>query len=571
MNRKDITGWPSGLTKALHQMLLKRIPPNDNSPYLEDIVNALVEEMARGEFSLSMNKTPPPVGLKEDGWPELHSKALLESGWLDGEQAPIVLEGDQISWRRWHIETSEIVSSLLLRSRTKPKLSLGRVRDDSIPRVGDVNEEQKAAIDAITKESVLLLSGGPGTGKTTTIAKMLERAISFDPDLKISLAAPTGKAARRMQDALQAGNSGSLETFQGVEIKRLSCVTLHKLLLAGPGGFGRNKQNPLNVDLLVVDEMSMVDTDLLRALLEALPDDCQLVLVGDPNQLPPVGSCAIWHKLQENDVRKQFGQGAICLHRLYRNRGSLASLSNVLRDQGLQAFWERLLSQPRTENVVLHQYPLNKNPKVLFTLLRPHLQELETLCLRTLEKVPEDFYLSSVLTSENEVLFELLFQRIDQLMVLCPKRRGVWGVDYVHKHLLGKSFEEGENSWPQGTPVICGENQPEIDLANGDIGLVLGEGARRRLLFRVISSEGDASLRLIHPVRILRLDPAMALTVHKAQGSEANQVVILWPDHSYAISKDSSLGESSDNNDGRMMYTALTRARNRVDLITSSI
>lgn len=567
MNRAYSSRWSSGLNRALHQTLLRRIPPKKDSPHLKDLVNALMEVMAKGDFYLLMNDVPPPIELKEEGWPESHYKALLGSGWLEGDKAPMVLEGSQLSWRRWHTETDEIVSSLLFRSKSSSRFPIRTSHNSSPPSYREGNEEQNAAIDAVTKESVILLSGGPGTGKTTTIAKILERAITFSPEIKIALAAPTGKAARRMQDALQIETFKSLRARQDLEEKRFLCVTLHKLLLAGSGGFGRNKQNPLNLDLLVVDEMSMVDLTLMQALLESLPEKCQLVLVGDANQLPPVGSCAIWHQLQKSDLRKQFGGGAIHLHRVYRNRGSLASLSNVLRDRGLDSFWQELFSLSTNENVELHQYPINKIPKVLVSLLRPHFQKLESLCESTLEKIAEDFHTFSALDPVLEDFFDSLFTHLDQLMVLCPRRRGLLGVNYVNKILLGKAFGEGITSWPEGTPVMCGENQPEFDLANGDIGLVLGKGVNRRILFRVISSEGDTVFRLINPVRIMLLEPALALTVHKAQGSEADQVIILWPDNYYVLPGKSSQVERSHMNDVKMIYTALTRAKKRVDLI----
>ena len=124
-------------------------------------------------------------------------------------------------------------------------------------------------------------------------------------------------------------------------------------------------------------------------------------------------------------------------------------------------------------------------------------------------------------------------------------------------------------SWPEGTPVICGENQSEIHLSNGDIGIVVGEGDKKRLLFRFNSNDQGQVINLIHPARVRKLDPAFAITIHKAQGSESNNVICLWPDKLHKDSKAilSIQGKQEDQDYQRkLLYTAITRAKKRFDL-----
>jgi len=430
-----------------------------------------------------------------------------------------------------------------------------------------LNREQQAAVEAIDTYGVILLSGGPGTGKTSTIVQMLARALSQQPALRIGLAAPTGKAARRLQETVRNGLQ-AIPTPQRQELATLPCSTLHRWLQASPGGFGRHQQHPLMLDLLVIDEMSMVELALMQALLNALPTNSKLVLVGDPDQLPPVGSGAVWHRLQQGDVRQQFNHGAIHLHQLYRNRGELANLSGVLRDQGPFAFWQQLSLLPKSANIEQHHYSLNRMPK----LLDRHLQEQS----RTLKRLAEgltaelvDHAYGSTMTAANlSVEAEPLFDCLDRLMVLCPKRRGLWGVEDVHRALLGQYFEAGVAHWPLGTPVMCGENQPELGLANGDVGLVVGEGDNRRLLFRVIPDQGESTISLIHPARLGLVEPALALTIHKSQGSESEHVILLWPDVTAVTDSTVDGRNTVSNYERRLIYTAITRARQRVDLIT---
>ena len=142
---------------------------------------------------------------------------------------------------------------------------------------------------------------------------MLEEALHINPNLKIGLAAPTGKATRRLQESLQTGIASTTPSHRKI-LNRVPCNTLHRWLQPKEYGFRKNRKNPLNLDLLVVDEMSMVDLNLMKALLEALPINAQLILVGDYNQLPPIGSGSIWHEIQSDDNRIKFGRGSIHLH-----------------------------------------------------------------------------------------------------------------------------------------------------------------------------------------------------------------------------------------------------------------
>ncbi|KZR76668.1 ATP-dependent DNA helicase [Prochlorococcus marinus] len=568
MTRSDLSTWPSGFPRALHQTLLRRFPPKASSIHLEDLVNALMDALARGELQLNLTAVSPPQELKAMGWPEAHYQALLASGWLEGAASPMVLNGNQLSWRRWHGDMDVVIKELINRSNVDQPTSICITPSQHPALLDGLNPEQQAAVEAIDHHGVVLLSGGPGTGKTSTIVQMLARAVTLRPGLKIGLAAPTGKAARRLEEAVRKG----LETIsppQRQALTSLPCSTLHRWLQARPGGFARHQQHPLMLDLLVIDEMSMVDLTLMQALLNALPVDSQLVMIGDPDQLPPVGSGAVWHQLQQADIRQQFNHGAIHLHQLYRNRGSLATLSRVLCDQGLSAFWQQLSLLPKSANVEQHQCNLSSMPSFLVQHLQEHSRTLQRLTAELMLELPDDAYTSTMLNTNLAVAAESLLDSLERLMVLCPKRRGFWGVDHVHRALLGQSLEAGVMRWPLGTPVMCCENQAELGLANGDVGLVVGQGDNLRILFRVISEQGGLTTRFIHPARLSVVEPALALTVHKSQGSEADHVILLWPEIT-AVSATSADGcESASRFERKLLYTAITRARQRVDLITA--
>ena len=520
---------------ALHRGVLatlqRRMPPEQSSEPLFELIRALTTALSRGDISLQLHDgAEVPEGIETDGWPLLHREALVASGWLDGDQAVLVLNHNTLSWRRWHGAMQELELELLRRCFQAPIHATNQDAAISHPsKNNDLSAEQQAAVRAIDRYGVVLLSGGPGTGKTSTVQHMLLRAFEKQPKLRARLAAPTGKAARRLQDAIRSNPITAA----------LPCTTVHRLLEARPGGFGRHRRNPLELDLLIVDEMSMVDLELGRALLSALPTHCQLILVGDSAQLPPIGAGAVWQHLQEPDQNKRFKDGAITLTEVYRNRGALAQMSAVLRDQGLKPFWSQLSSLPKTSNITVHYSQTRQIPEAVHAALTRHLDHLKDKA--------SALGINAHGQPDQQQAQELL-NILDTSMVLCPRRRGPWGVNAVHQHLLNSSEPQ---RWPSGLPVLCSENQPELGLANGDLGVMVGEGVQQRALFLCSDPSGDSRHALYHPARLRSLEPALALTIHKAQGCEMDKVMLLWP-------------TLDDRQSSALLYTAITRAKQQV-------
>lgn len=512
--------WPAGFAAGLHAALCRRMPPEVSVDALEPLTRDLLVALEKGELTVPL--TPERRGL------------AVDSGWLEGDGSPLLIQGEGIGWRRW-LEAMESVVEALLDRCGQPSAVEGALLP---PMPESLNAEQRAAVCALDHSAVVLISGGPGTGKTSTVVELLRRAEARHPGLRIGLAAPTGKAARRLGDAVFSSRTP------------LPCSTLHRWLEAGGQGFGRGPDHPLELDLLVIDEMSMLDLALTQALLEALPSGCRLLLVGDPAQLPPVGSGAVWHRLQQSDVRGRFGAGAVHLERTYRNRGALAQVAQQLRQGNLEAFAADLAALPEQANLQVHPWPLRRFPALVRQRWIQRLQQLQALTV-DLDRCTEQ-----ELMAASRPLFALL----EQDLLLCPRRRGPWSLDDVHRTLLGANAAGRVERWPIGLPVICGSNQPELGLANGDLGVVIGAGSERRLLFQVVDPDGQLQVRRLHPARLRRLEPAVALTIHRAQGSEADRVIVLWPDPL----EDGPAAEHQR----RLLYTAITRARASLDLVT---
>ena len=560
--------FSTDLNKSLLATLIRYYPPIESNEALIDIVNVLMDGLSRGDVYIDMKKIPENLELKYKDWPSYHMKALLESGWTKGDNSPIVLDGDLISWRRTHNEIVETIQKILLRNQPINNLSKElpvRIDDKNLAHL---NIQQKEAVNLVKSEQIILLSGGPGTGKTSTILQMLLQALTRNPTLDIAMAAPTGKAAKKLKDTIQAGIEDFADPVKD-QLSNIPSKTLHKWLEASPNGFRRNSQRLLKLDLIVIDEMSMVDLPTINGLLDALTKSCQIILVGDPDQLLPIGSGGIWQILQEKKTKTHFHANSVKLTKSYRNKGDIALLRNTLKDKGVDAFWHLLSTKEDSTNTLKYLSSLKSVPDPVARTLVSYRKKLKKLTENCINYIPDEAWQSSMVEVEQSVEILKLFKFIDNLLILCPQRYGPWGVNKIHEFLLGKRFEKEVHKWVEGTPIMAKSNQPEIGLANGDVGIIIGNGEKRRFLFNVFSEEQRLVTRLINPSRLNRYDAAYAMTIHKAQGSEADQVLLLWPTTSKVPEEKTFNKFYSDDYEKRMLYTAITRAKKQLLVITN--
>ena len=488
-------------------------------------------------------------------------EALIESGlvgYAASDNTPFVIDGDLFYLRRNFI--NEVAVAAMLQVRLQTEVAGPDMHDFDLHGLFDANggDAQTGQINAVHKalgRSIFVLTGGPGTGKTTTVLRLLMAAscrhhAAHGEWPRIMLAAPTGKAAQRLGESLRHAGAedfslGWHEALMHVQGGETS--TLHRLLGSRGirGGFARDSEQPLDADIVVVDEASMLDLDLLRALLSALRPEASLVLVGDADQLDSVGTGSVLQDivaaLDDDDTHLQRLQHA------YRADALLRPLNEAVRIGDAATFHPAFVAA----GLQVQHYALRDahglNARVdawgdaLLTDYRQHHIDQ-----------PVD---------ENDVegITELLAV-VGRRQLLCALRNGPFGAAGLNAAIearLSPALQgEGGSSmgehWYPGRRIFVTRNDATSGLFNGDIGLCLLESDRR---LRVWFAGRDGRPRPFDTGALPPHEPAFAMTVHKAQGSEYDEVAVVMPpraDHPL-LSR-------------QWFYTAISRARRHLQL-----
>lgn len=474
---------------------------------------------------------------------------------------PLQLWGRDV-WleRYWRIEAA-VADDLLRRSAAPPAVDedrLSAVLSElwPVPKSGpDPDEDQRTAAGTALRSPVSILGGGPGTGKTTTVARILVALQAMTAGIgaagigapSIALAAPTGKAAARLQEAIgAAANDPALPAEGRLLLAGLSTSTVHRLISAyrSSGRSRYHAENPLPHDVVVVDEASMLALGLFHRLLAALRPATRLLLVGDPEQLTSVEAGAVLADLSAVHPTSSFAPGVSRL-RLNRRSGDqpeLTALATGLRTGDVDAVLQVIAGGGQA----ISWYEVADD--------QPLPAPVEAVLSAQLLGVDRD-----LLAAGRAGDAEAAIGALERHRLLCAHRRGPRGVRYWTAQAR-RWLSEIEGGLPYayderyaGQPLLVTENDYENQLWNGDTGVVLARGDD------LVAAFGRGSTPFELPVgRVGHATPLHAMTVHRSQGSEFDEVTVLLPSAASALAT------------RELLYTAVTRARRRVTLIGSS-
>ncbi|CAM3803042.1 exodeoxyribonuclease V subunit alpha [Rouxiella silvae] len=590
-----------GALRAL-DVQFARMVAGDN-PAMMLAAASLSAEAGRGHVCLRLNELQPER-LFEGRFPGLASAMWLaagepdESAWLellqqhsavsDGTHAtPLVLQQQRLYLQRMWQDEGQVAAFFIdenaspqfdsIKQNSEVFVDEGRLRQVLDPLFGpasidDIDWQKVAAAVAVTRR-IAIISGGPGTGKTTTVAKLLAALVQLNPEsrLRIQLAAPTGKAAARLTESLgQASQRLELTEAQRAQFPD-EASTLHRLLGAQPNSqrMRYHRGNPLHLDVLVVDEASMVDLPMMARLIAALPAQARVIFLGDRDQLASVEAGAVlgdicrfaeqgYSPARAAQLTRLTGcqlegteradaasvRDMLCLLRKSYRFGAKSGIGLLATavNSGDSHAARRVLSQNLPD---VASFPLNETDDF---------QSLLNACVAGYRP-----YLQAVVNAAPPA--EIL-KTFSEFQVLCALREGPFGLaglnerieQLLQRHGLIRRPTGLGGRWYAGRPVMISRNDSALGLFNGDIGITLrNELGELRVYFQL----PDGQIKSVQPSRLPVHDTAYAMTVHKSQGSEFEHTLLVLPNHFLPVLT------------RELVYTAITRAKRQLSLYAS--
>ncbi|MFN8124928.1 MAG: exodeoxyribonuclease V subunit alpha [Candidatus Nanopelagicales bacterium] len=529
-----------------------------------------VRALRHGSVTVDLTRVGDQASVSDDGevatglpWPD-------PTTWLDalehhpavarGEHVadrPLVLSDVHLSLQKYRKLETTVRDALVARCRPDAGSTSDERVDDDRRILAELfpdpaPDRQRLAVAAVLSSRLTILAGGPGTGKTTTIARMIAALrLREGPALRIALAAPTGKAAARLQDAANAelaGLPGGGDTTEPVE-----AVTVHRLLGWFPDParpFRHDRNHPLPHDVVIVDETSMVDLPLMSHLVDAVRPDARLVLVGDPDQLASVDAGAVLGDLvavraeppggplitrlaPRDEPGSVSGCGTVTLTDTHRFHGGIADLAAALRSGDADRVVEVLTDATVDDVVFTDSATVTPDDTA-------RLRHEVTVWAETVTSCARSGDAAAALTA------------LDHYRILCAHRRGPHGVSQWNALIRSWLPRRTDDHWQEGQGVIVTRNDATLGVHNGDAGVVVaGRGGP------VVAFARPGEPLLIPAIRLADALPLDAMTIHRAQGSQFAEVTVVLPDpESPLLTRE-------------LLYTAVTRARERVRILGS--
>ncbi len=417
-----------------------------------------------------------------------------------------------------------------------------------------------------------IITGGPGTGKTTTVAKILAILFATNPNLKVALAAPTGKAAARMAESLKAATSSAIANIPqniAAKFELLQPATIQRLLGFIPNSlyFKYNQNNPLNYDVVIIDEASMIDVALFAKLLNAIDRKTRLILLGDKNQLASVEAGSLFGDLcqAQQNINLFNAHTATFINSFTTTNEEKISTQNIAENTLNHPLFKHIVelkfSHRFTNNQGIGQFSkaiIHNNTAQITDFILAN-ADAQVAIDTQYNKTFLDNFIQGYQEYINESDTKIALQKFNKLRILCAIResdQGLYALNkYVEKHLISKNLIDNRTEFYNHRPIIITSNNYVLELFNGDIGLIRPDkDGELKAWF-----EGEnGEIKSVLPGLINQAETVYAMTIHKSQGSEFEQVLVVLPQQQNIAILTREL-----------LYTGITRAKNKVFLQAS--